>query len=168
AVEALVTNGGLSGRGASAMSGAGGGAVGIAGSVAIDIENSHTVASIDGVLDAADGDVKIAAASNTQTETNALPSKETGGVTGAKSVGIGVSLAVTIANHRTEATLYRDLDAGGAVSLSAHGASDSSASAVASAAGAPQDESGAAAPTDSTGHAGTGVSDQVEHERGFA
>ena len=274
AVEALVTNGGLSGRGASAMSGAGGGAVGIAGSVAIDIENSHTVASIDGVLDAADGDVKIAAASNTQTETNALPSKETGGVTGAKSVGIGasvavsilddltlaelpgtlnggadieldastthlattnaktgaaggkvavvpsvaivlsnittiatvssgngldvdgafsasadqtasahtsaegsaegssaaigVSLALTIANHRTEATLYRDLDAGGAVSLSAHGASDSSASAVASAAGAPQDESGAADPTDNTGHAGTGVSDQVEHERGFA
>src|SRR5439155_1172900 len=218
--------------------------------------DTDTPASIDGVLDAADGDVKIAAASNTQAETNALPSKETGGVTGAKSVGIGasvavsilddltlaelpgtlnggadieldastthlattnaktgaaggkvavvpsvaivlsnittiatvssgngldvdgafsasadqtasahtsaegsaegssaaigVSLALTIANHRTEATLYRDLDAGGAVSLSAHGASDSSASAVASAAGAPQDESGAGAPTQST------------------
>src|SRR5439155_25363904 len=61
----------------------------------------------------------------------------------------------------TEATLCRGRVAGGAVSLSAHAASDTSASAVASAAGAPQDESGG-------GTAGNGVSDQVEHERTFA
>ena len=45
----------------------------------------------------------------------------------AKSAAIGASVALTIANHRTEATLDRNITAAGAVSLGAHGSSDSAA-----------------------------------------
>src|SRR2546428_12028111 len=61
-----------------------------------------------------------------------------------KSAAVGVSLALTIANHSTEATLLRNLSAGGAITLAAHGSSDSSATAKASAAGAPRKLSGRA------------------------
>ena len=89
------------------MGGTRGGAVGIAGSVAIEIENSRTLATLAGPLDAGTGDVKIEAASNTETATSALPSAATGGVGRAAKVGIGASVAVAIVGvvgffaHRT-------------------------------------------------------------------
>src|SRR6266566_4304999 len=77
------------------------------------------------------------------------------------SAPVGFSLALTIANHRTEATLARDLAAGGTVTFAAHGSSNTSSTATASAAGAPGDASGG-------GSAGTGVDQTVQTERSFA
>src|SRR5205809_153891 len=186
-IQAL--SGGMDELGASATSGAGGGSVGIAGSVAIDIENIDTEAVMAGVLTAGTGDVAIALSNVTTTATvnsgiplgiggafsatadqSASANTTAEGDAQGKSAAVGVSLALTIANHSTEATLLRNLSAGGAITLAAHGSSDSSATAKASAAGAPEDSSGSAgAPADSTsgGHPGTGVSDQVASQRGF-
>ncbi|HEV8535697.1 MAG TPA: hypothetical protein VGR87_08260, partial [Candidatus Limnocylindria bacterium] len=139
-----------------AKTGAAGGKVAIVPSVAIALSNVTTLATVStgAPLDMSGGfsaSATQAASANTTAEGDAQ-----GG-----SAAIGVSLALTIANHRSEATLLRNLDAAGDVALSAHGASESSATATASAAGAPQDESGG-------GHAGNGVDQQVSRERSFA
>ena len=139
-----------------AQTGAAGGGVGVAPAVAIALSNITTPATIDTGAPMTIGGALAASADQTA---SALTNAE-GDAAGA-SAAIGFSLALTIANHRTETMLVRGLTAGGAVTLAAHGSSDSSSTATASAAGAPGDASGG-------GSAGDGVDRTIAAERSHA
>ena len=120
-------------------------------SVAIAISNITTLATV-----GAGNDLSVGAFAASADQTASANTTAEGDAKDAKTAAVGVALALTIANHRTEATLWREPTSGGAVSLAAQASSDTSATAKASAAGAPQDESAAAAPADpsSSGSAG--------------
>jgi hypothetical protein len=128
-----------------AKTGASGGKVAVVPSVAIVISNITTLAT------AGPGNDLSVGAFSVSTDQTASANTTAEGEAKAKTAAIGVSLALTIANHRSEATLLRNLTARGAVTLVANGKSDTSATAKASAAGAPQDASSAAAPADPSG-----------------
>ena len=155
----------IDGATSSSKTGAAGGNVSLVPSVAITLSNVTTTALV-----APLADLLITGAFGASADQSASAGTDAEGDAEGSSAAIGVSVALTIANHRSEATLARNLTANGAVSLSATGSSDSSASATASASGAPEDSSGGAAPADSTGsgHAGTGVDDTVASQRSFA
>src|SRR6185295_16359610 len=111
---------------ARASSGAGGGDVGIAGSVAINIVNLQTLAVIPGgaTIDANGGNVSVSAASDSSTGTSALPAEAPGdgtvsGVTGAGSVGVGASVAVSIMDDLTVAGIDGTLSGGHNLSVTA-------------------------------------------------
>src|SRR6185295_3941118 len=87
------------------------------------------------------------------------------GDTEGNDAAIGVALALTIANHKVEAWTNRSINAVGAVSISADGSSDSSSGAIASAAGAPEEDTSSGEPADSST---SGVTQQVDSQRGFA
>ena len=87
------------------------------------------------------------------------------GDTEGNDAAVGIALALTIANHKTEAWTDRNITATGGVTISANGSSDSGAAAVASAAAAPEDTSPSAAPADPSS---SGVTEQVNDQRGFA
>ena len=149
---------------AHAKTGAAGGKVAVVPSVAIVISNISTYATVD------DGsDLSVAAFSVTADQTASATTTAEGDAKG-NTAAIGVAVALTIANHRSEAKLLRNLTSSGAVTLVANGTSETSATAKASAAGAPQDASSAAAPADPSGggSAGDGVTNQVSGERSFA
>src|SRR5205823_14330106 len=116
--------------------GAAGGKVAVVPSVAISLSNVTTTATV-----TAGNALNIAGRFSATADQNASAHTTAQGDAEGSSAAIGVSLALTIANHRAEATLLRDLDASGNVGISAHGASGSSATARASAAGAPAEES---------------------------
>ena len=139
-----------------AKTGASGGDVAVTPAVAIALSKVTTIASVGPSSDALD----ISGAFTASADQTASAGTNAAGDAQGADAAVGLALGLTIANHKTEATLARDLTAVGAVSLSAHGASDSSASATASAAGAPGESSG--------GARGSGVDDQVASERSFA
>jgi hypothetical protein len=149
-----------------AKTGAAGGDVTLVPSVAIALSNVTTTASLD------DGPAfGLTGFFGAQTDQSASARTYAEGDAEGDDAAVGVSLALTIANHRSEATIARDLTAIAAISLSALGATDTSASATASAAGAPADSSGSSGgPGDGSisGSAGSGVDDTVAQERSFA
>uniref|UniRef100_UPI0032217262 beta strand repeat-containing protein n=1 Tax=Microbacterium sp. TaxID=51671 RepID=UPI0032217262 len=146
-----------------ARMGAKGGKVALAPAVAITLSNVTTATRIGtGVLQVS-GTLTMAA---TQKATVATTS--TAAVLDAATAGIGVGLALTIANHTVTSTLARNTTAGGAVALSAAGVSGSSAGAAASAAGAPENTADSGDPGNPGGGSGDGVNQLAQGERDFA
>jgi len=100
-----------SGSRAVAKSGAGGGKIGVAGSVAVNIATGDTSAVLgDGAIvtarDGADGDSDtgasiVGAEANTYTFTQALPKEAASGT----SLGLGLSFAIGIGAHDTDASI---------------------------------------------------------------
>src|SRR5206468_9741943 len=140
---------------AHAKTGAAGGKVAVVPSVAIFISNITTLATV-----GAGTALSIAGAFRASADQNASANTTAEGSAKSAGAAIGVSVALTIANHRTAAVLERNLSADGAVTLAVNGKSESSATAKASAAGAPGESTSSA----SSG----GVDGQVGSERGFA
>ena len=138
-----------------AKTGAAGGDVAVVPSVGITLSNVTTTAYVGtGVALSITGTLSAKAEQASSAHTTAEGSAT------AASAAIGVALALTIADHKTDAFLERNVTAGGAISFQALGASASSATAKASAAGAPADgEAGAPA---------GGVDGQAAGQRTFA
>ena len=103
----------VDGATSSSKTGAAGGNVTIVPSVAIMLSNITTIALV-----APLADLNISGAFGASADQSASAGTNAEGDAEGSSAAIGVSLALTIANHRTEATLARNLIAGGAVSLS--------------------------------------------------
>jgi len=140
-----------------AKTGAAGGKVAISPAVAIALSNITTTATVS----TGNSLVITGSFSATADQTASAVTSAAGDAKDATTAAVGVALALTIANHRTEATLARNLNTSGPATLAAHGKSESSADAHASAAGAPGDS------TSSGGNSGNGVSNQVEGERTY-
>ena len=138
-----------------AKTGAAGGNVSIVPSVGITLSNVTTRAFV-----GAGTALSISGAFGATADQTASALTSAAGSADGSSAAIGLSLALTIANHISEATLARNLAAGGAVSLNANGSSDTSADATASATGAPADSTG--------GAAGNGVDGSIAAQRTFA
>src|SRR4029077_16885249 len=132
------------------------GKIAITPSVGITLSNVTTTATVSGGTD-----LNITGSFDATANQTASAGTTAEGSAKAKTAAIGASVALTIANHTPEATADRNITAGGAVALRAHGSSNSDATAKASAAGAPGDASDG-------GQAGDGVDQQVAHERALA
>src|SRR5205085_9581058 len=89
---------------------------------------------------------KLAAAANQK----ATVTTKTSGDTKGGNAAIGLSLALSDANHEVEATLGRDLNAGGDVSFTANGQSTNENDAKASATGADAKTDGTQGSTDNS------------------
>src|SRR5205814_437394 len=94
----------------------GGHNVAITPSVGITLSNVTTTATVsDGTALSISGSFDATADQTAGASTTAEGSAK------AKTAAIGASVALTIANHMTSATLKRDITAGGSVGLRAHG-----------------------------------------------
>ncbi|MBW6507438.1 MAG: leukotoxin LktA family filamentous adhesin [Rhodobacteraceae bacterium] len=121
------------------------GGVSITPALALSLINNTTTARLgSGGAQSASGAVSISAAQHSTITT------EASGKAAGSTAAIGAALALALVDDRTTATTARNISAGGAVSFSASGVSDSTLTATASAAGAKDAEDEDAAP-DSTG-----------------
>ena len=120
-VQALVTSSGdsQSDFGATATSGAGGGTVSVAGSFALNIVNLHTTATISGTVNAASGDVSIAAASSSDSSADARAAQAPSDGTASTSLGIGASVALALVDDSTTASLTGTVNGGDDLTLTA-------------------------------------------------
>ena len=118
------------------------------------ISSSATIGALPGGSLSVSGAIDVRADLTASAVTTARGSAE------AADAAVGVSIALTYAEHRTIATSLRDLLAGGDVTFEAIGASAASSTAVASAVGAPgEDDPDAPA---------EGVDGQIANERSHA
>ena len=121
--------------------------------VAISISNVTTSATIGSGADLTlTGGVTAHA-----TQTASVTTKSVGAVKGGNA-GVGLSLALTVANHLVDSQLKRNLAAAGAVSFTADGASATDSEATASAKGA-KDKSSDTSGKDVNGKADSNLSD---------
>src|SRR5262249_22709837 len=121
--------------------------VALSAQVAISISNVTTTASIGESSHPLTLTGKLAAKA---TQTATVTTKATGDTKGGNA-GIGLSLALVIANHHVESNLNNDLTAGGDVSFEADGISTNDTEATASVAGAPGKQDGNQGSTDTSG-----------------
>ncbi|MGN6127474.1 MAG: beta strand repeat-containing protein, partial [Humibacter sp.] len=143
---------------AEAKMGASGGKVDVAPAVAITLSNVTTTARIGSLATP----ITLTGSFTAQAAQVAGASTTAGAVVaGGSSAAIGVGIALTIANDTVSATTDRSIKAGGDVTLRSSSVSGSSATAQASASGAPESSG-------SSGGAGDGVDSQVKGQRDFA
>ena len=127
------------------------GGVGVAGGVGISIANNTTAARLgDGALLVLAGSLMLGATHTGSTTNKAKGDTKSG------SVGVGLSVGVTVANDDAIATTKRAIDAGGSVTFSAVSSSTSSAEATASAAGGKDEDS-------SSGDVDSKVKKELDH-----
>ncbi|MFK4837878.1 beta strand repeat-containing protein, partial [Microbacterium sp. ZW T2_14] len=146
-----------------ARMGAAGGDVALAPAVAITLSNVTTSTRIGTGTLTIGGSLTMSA-----TQTAAAATTSSSSVLGAADAAIGVSLALTVANHLVTSALGRNVTAGADVSLKASSISVSSASAAASAAGAPENDADSGDPANPGGASGTGVNQFAASERAHA
>src|SRR4029077_4066989 len=125
-----------------AKMGAAGGSVDITPSVAVSLSNLTTSASIGTGADTTIAGDLTANATQTASVTSHAGAKSSG----ATSAGIGIAVAITVANHLVQATMARNVSGIAALTLLSSGDSTSAATSQASAGGAPAAGS-AGAPT---------------------
>jgi hypothetical protein len=135
-----------------AKTGAKGGGFAVTPSVAIALSNVTTLSTVSSGSALSVGSFTASADQTASASTDASGSADAG------TAAVGLSLGLTIANHKSEATLARDLAATGAIALTVSNASSSTASAAASAGGAPGDSTGS----------GSSVDGSIAAERSFA
>ncbi|MHB1243241.1 MAG: beta strand repeat-containing protein, partial [Gaiellaceae bacterium] len=139
-----------------AETGAASASVAIAPAVAVAIHNVSSKALVQGSATA----ITIAGALDALAEQAASAVTSAKGGSQADEAAIGVAIALTFADHDTEASTARSIGAGGAVSFQALASSTASATSTASAEGAPGDgDAGAPA---------GGVNGQIAGERAAA
>ena len=110
---------------------AGSGSIALSAQVAISLSNVTTSASIgSGPAASISGALTAHATQTAKVTTTAM------GATKGGNAGVGLSLALTLANHLVDSQLKRDLTATGAVSFTADGLSSTDSEATASAKGA--------------------------------
>ncbi|WP_164730655.1 leukotoxin LktA family filamentous adhesin [Pelagibacterium montanilacus] len=140
----LSANAAMSGSGVNTFStttssGAGAGSVGIAGAFSINLIDTQASAVIsEGVaVNLAGGDASLSADNQTNITASATPSGEDGGGATGDTVGIGASVAINILANRSVTELQNGATLAGAqdVSLSASGAHESEAEAIAGSSG---------------------------------
>src|SRR5438105_3194 len=147
---------------AKATSGASGADTGVAGSLAINIGLSHAHATLapNATVTVTDsGDVKLIAQDFALNEASADAHQSKAG-----KVGVGASIALTIASDTALATTARDLTAAGAVTFSARSTGSDDAVAKASSAGGEETPAAAKDGKDQGG----GISNQIHNQRDFA
>ena len=110
---------------------AGSGSIALSAQVAISLSNVTTSATIGTGPDLSVGGAVTAHATQTAKVTTTATGATKGG-----NAGIGLSLALTVANHLVDSQLERNLAATGAVSFTADGSSSTDSEATASAKGA--------------------------------
>ena len=138
---------------------AGSGSFALSAQAAIAISNVTTSATIGtGAALTVGGTVTATATQTASTTTKAKGSTKGG------NAGIGLSLALLVANHLVDSQLERDLTAGGNVSFTASGSSANVTDAAASSAGA-KEKSGSGA-TDGDGSAQPTVNDKADANLG--
>ncbi|HEV8463176.1 MAG TPA: hypothetical protein VGQ38_20990, partial [Gaiellaceae bacterium] len=124
----------------------GSGTVAFSAQVAIAISNVTTTASI-----GTGAPMTITGALTAHATQTAKVTTKAKGSTKGGNAGIGLSLALEIANHDVESNLSRNLTAAGNVSFQADGSSTSDTESTASSAGAKEKQSGGSGDTDSSG-----------------
>ncbi|MFC0198751.1 hypothetical protein ACFFIR_17930, partial [Microbacterium arthrosphaerae] len=148
---------GASATKAEAKMGAAGGAVALTPVVATALSTEAAEARVvgGGIL-ALTGSLRLDAVLDAASTASA-----TADVTNASTAGVGVSLALAMPDHRAMATIARDVNAGGDVLAHTFLTSKATTTAVASAAGAPENAGGG-------GDGGDGVDQQLAGERAHA
>ena len=130
------------------------GSLALSAQVAISVSNVTTSASI-----GSGPDLTLTGKLTAQaTQTAAVTTKANGSTKGG-TAGIGLSLALAVANHNVDSQLKRNLSAGGDVSFSADGSSTNDTEAVASSAGSQEKSGTGAEDKDSTGKDVNGKAD---------
>ncbi|MCY7286954.1 MAG: hypothetical protein LH624_01545, partial [Cryobacterium sp.] len=129
---------------------AGAGSTAISAQVAISVSNATTTASVGTGSVLVLAGALTATANQTETVTTEAKGQAAGGT------AAGMALAMTFAAHSASALVERDVQAGGAITLSAVSNSTTSTKATASAAGAPEAATGQT------------VDGDVQRQRGFA